>query len=107
MPIDGKITRAYSTGSVSGVESVGGLAEWNSNADGDGNPFSGIDDFWEFGTARGYPVLRADLDGDGVATSPEFGSQLKPEAGPVPESTPVQPVPTPTRPPQRQAAPGS
>ena len=83
---------------------------WNAeldNADRDGNPFSGIDDFWEFGTARGYPVLKADLDRDGVATSREFGPQLNPAAGPVPETSPDHFKPTPTPPPQRRAMPGS
>ena len=89
---------------------TGIYSSWNAeldNADGDGNPFSGIDDFWEFGTARGYPVLKADLDGDGVGTSQEFGPQLKPDAGPLPERGPVQPAPTPTPPPQRSEVPGS
>ena len=30
---------------------------------------------WEFGTSREYPVLKADLDGDGAATWQEFGYQ--------------------------------
>ena len=83
---------------------------WNAeldNADHDGNPFSGIDDFWESGTSRGYPVLKADWDRDGVATSQEFGPQLKPAAGPTPETSPADPKPTPALPPVRRAVPGT
>ena len=83
---------------------------WNAeldNADRDGNPFSGIDDFWDFGTSRGYPLLKADLDRDGVATSQEFGPQLKPVAGPTPETSPADPKPTPALPPLRRAVPGT
>ena len=52
--------------------------DWNEdldNADEDDNPTTGRDDFWEFGASRDYPKLKADLDGDGAATSTEFGSQ--------------------------------
>ena len=83
---------------------------WNAeldNADRDGNPYSGIDDFWRFGTSRGYPVLKADLDRDGVATFREFGPQLNPAASPVPGTSPDRFKPTPTPPPQRRAMPGS
>ena len=34
-------------------------------------------DPWDFGTSSQYPVLKADFDGQGAATSPEFGSQLR------------------------------
>ena len=80
-----------STGDVEGVR-TGSISEFRSatgytgvyrgwdidldNADGDGNSMTGIDDFWEFGTSRGYPVLKVDFDGDGVATWQEFGNQL-------------------------------
>ena len=30
---------------------------------------------WDFGTAKQYPALKADLNGDGTATVGEFGSQ--------------------------------
>ena len=55
----------YTTGSI--------YADWNVDPDGDsiGN------DPWDFGTSSQYPVLKADFDGQGAATSPEFGSQLR------------------------------
>ncbi len=34
-------------------------------------------DAWHFGTAFQYPALKADLDGDGVATWQEFGTQIR------------------------------
>ena len=45
------------------------------NADGDNNDATGTDDFWDFGTSSQYPVLKADLDGNGTPTWQEFGSQ--------------------------------
>ncbi len=51
---------------------------WNvdiDNADGDFDPSTGRDDFWDFGTSSQYPALRADFDGDGLATWQEFGDQ--------------------------------
>ena len=69
---------------------------WNAdldNADADDNPTTGRDDFWDFGTSNQYPALRADLDGDGVATWQEFGPQGRPL--PVAE-VPATPEPTPT-----------
>ena len=55
----------YTTGSI--------YADWNVDPDGDsiGN------DPWDFGTSSQYPVLKADFDGQGAATSREFGSQLR------------------------------
>ena len=52
-------------------------ADWNVDLDGDGE----ADDPWHFGTGSQYPVLKADLDGDGTATWQEFGYQLR--AGPT------------------------
>ena len=52
-------------------------ADWNVDVDGNGTP----DDPWDLGTASQYPVLKADLDGDGAATWQEFGYQLR--AGPT------------------------
>ena len=52
-------------------------ADWNVDVDGNGTP----DDPWDLGTASQYPVLKADLDGDGTATWQEFGYQLR--AGPT------------------------
>ena len=51
---------------------------WNldvDNADGDFDPSTGRDDFWDFGTSAQYPALRVDFDGDGVASWQEFGDQ--------------------------------
>ena len=48
-------------------------ADWNVDVDGNGTP----DDPWDLGTASQYPVLKADLDGDGTATWQEFGYQLR------------------------------
>ena len=51
---------------------------WNTdldNADVDGNPATGAEDFWDFGTSSQYPALKADIDGNGVATWQEFGGQ--------------------------------
>ena len=52
-------------------------ADWNVDGDGDG----AADDAWHFGTSDQYPVLKADIDGDGTATWQEFGHQLR--AGPT------------------------
>lgn len=60
---------------------AGIYGNWNAdldNADEDDNPTTGRDDFWDFGTASQYPALRADIDGDGVATWEEFGPQGRP-----------------------------
>ena len=46
---------------------------WDVDLDGDDQP----DDPWHFGTTRQYPVLKADLDGDGRATWQEFGYQIR------------------------------
>ena len=59
--------------SYSGIYSA-----WNldvDNADGDYDPSTGRDDFWDFGTSGQYPALRVDFDGDGVASWQEFGNQ--------------------------------
>ena len=57
---------------------TGIYAGWNADlddADGDRDPATGADDFWDFGTSSEYPALKFDLDGDGTATWQEFGSQ--------------------------------
>ena len=57
---------------------TGIYSNWNvdvDDADGDGNPSTGTDDFWDFGTSGQYPALRVDFDGDGTATWEEFGKQ--------------------------------
>ena len=68
------------------------------NADGDFDDTTGVDDFWDFGTSSQYPALKADFDGDGIATWEEFGDQRgqSPAVGPTP--LPVTPSPTPTIP---------
>ena len=57
---------------------TGIYSDWNTDvddADGDGNPATGADDFWDFGTSSQYPALKVDFDGDGTATWEEFGGQ--------------------------------
>ena len=56
---------------------------WNVDLDGDDSD----DDPWHFGTTSQYPVLRADLDGDGRATWQEFGYQIR--EGPTLSATTV------------------
>ena len=41
----------------------------------DGNPATGAEDYWDFGTSSQYPALKADIDGNGTATWQEFGRQ--------------------------------
>ena len=40
------------------------------------------DDLWDFGASNQYPVLKADMNADGVATWQEFGSQRGNEPSP-------------------------
>ncbi len=57
---------------------TGIYADWHTdldNADGDNDTTTGIDDFWDFGNSSQYPALKADINGDGVATWQEFGNQ--------------------------------
>ena len=78
--------------------------DWNvdaDNADGDYNERTGRDDFWDFGSSSEYPLLKADLDGDGVANWWELGEQHKQRQTPTPTSTStptptLTPTPTPT-----------
>ena len=72
----GQSTSAQGTGKTTselrspiGYEGI--YADWNLNLDG----LAGADDPWDFGDSREYPVLKEDLDGDGVATWQEFGDQ--------------------------------
>ena len=46
---------------------------WNLDLDGDGRN----DDPWHFGTSSQYPVLKANVDGQGAATWQEFGYQVR------------------------------
>ena len=82
----------------------GGWAADLDDADGDDDPSTGGDDFWDFGSSGQYPALKFDFDGDGEATWQEFGSQDRdaPSAAmsanaptPTPTATP-EPVPLPT-----------
>ena len=51
----------------------GGIyANWNLDLDSNSSP----DDPWDFGDATQYPALKADLNGDGMATVAEFGGGL-------------------------------
>ena len=57
---------------------TGIYGDWNADledAEGDDNPATGADDFWDFGTSSEYPALKFDFDGDGTATWQEFGNQ--------------------------------
>ena len=56
---------------------TGLYATWNRDLDGDGR----ADDPWDFGTATQYPVLKADINGDGRATWQEFGDQGRGDTG--------------------------
>ena len=58
---------------------------WNRDLDGDG----AADDPWDFGTTAEYPALKADVDGDGRSTWPEFGDQRG--RGGNPDPPPGQP----------------
>ena len=85
---------------------TGVFSAWNidlDNADGDYTLETGAGDFWDFGTSQQYPVLKAEFDGDGVATWQEFGEQGRepsstapsaaPPDTPAPVTTPVATVP--------------
>ena len=56
---------------------TGIYANWNLDLDGDS---SAADDPWDFGSNAMYPALKADFDGDGTATSYEFGGSAAPVA---------------------------
>ena len=62
------------TSQLQSPRSYGGIyGSWNVDIDEDD-----IDDEpWDFGTSSQYPVLRADVDGDGDATWEEFGYQIR------------------------------
>ena len=74
---------------------TGIYAAWRAdldNDDGDDDPATGIDDFWDFGSSTEYPALKVDLNGDGIATWQEFGDQ---DRMPAPLPPPPMPEPTP------------
>ena len=56
-------------------DTSGLYADWNAN-------------HWDFGTASQYPALKVDFDGDGRASWPEFGYQVR--EGPALTATPGQ-----------------
>ena len=77
---------------------TGIYAEWLidlDNADRDFDITTGVDDYWDFGTSSQYPALKADIDGDGIATWQEFGSQRVHDSTASPLPTPVPTIPTP------------
>ena len=72
--VEGKTTAELQTP----TSYYGIFRDWNTDiddADGDGLEATGTDDPWDFGTQDQYPALRADFDGDGLATWEEFGKQ--------------------------------
>ena len=98
-----------STAELQAPSDYGGIyAAWPidiDNADGDFNASTGKDDLWDFGSSSQYPLLKADMDGDGVGTWREFGSQqgdgIELMPTPLPTSTPIAlntttPLPTAT-----------
>ncbi len=64
------------------------------NADGDYNLDTGREDYWDFGDSAQYAALKADFDGDGVATWWEFGDQDRDVPSPPP-SVSAEPSPAP------------
>ncbi len=71
----------HTTAEMQGPTGYTGIyAGWNKDlddADGDNDPATGADDFWDFGTVGEYPALKFDFDGDGTATWQEFGVQVR------------------------------
>ncbi len=85
----GQLTGDHGQGETSaGLQTPTGYAgiyvNWDADLDDDGEG----DDPWSFGTDAQYPVLVADLDGDGQSTWEEFGHQLR--EGPALIATPGQ-----------------
>ena len=105
----GKTTAALQTP----TSYIGIYRDWNTDiddADGDSFVTTGTDDPWDFGMVDQYPALRADVDGDGVATWEEFGSQrggAPPPSEPEVPPEPDMPETPPTPPRRRRAAMGS
>ena len=88
------------------TEFTGVFNVWNidlDNADGDYTLETGAGDFWDLGTSQQYPALKADVDGDRVATWQEFGDQgreplsitpsVTPQEIPAPVTTPISTSP--------------
>ena len=77
--------RGLTTAALQRPTAYGGLyAAWNVDADGDGI----LDGPWHLGTAAQYPALALDVDGDGRASWPELGRQLR--AGPALTAAPAE-----------------
>ena len=96
--VEGKTTaELQSPASYTGI-----YAQWNidlDNADGDFDPATGGEDYWDFGASNQYPVIKADFNGDGKASWWEFGRQIgdRPTSTPTPTPLPTNtPTPTPT-----------
>ena len=93
----GEGVEGKSTAELQAPSEYGGIyAAWRidiDNADGDFNAGTGEDDIWDFGASSRYPVLKADVDGDGVATWGEFGNQegggMERARTPTPTFTPI------------------
>ena len=80
------VTASYWNSETSGqADSRGGEGKTTaelSNPTGASGIYAGWDAAtWDFGTGSQYPALKADWDGDGMATAAEFGSQVR--AAPV------------------------
>lgn len=91
--VEGKTTSELQ--SPAGYDGI--YADWDidfDNADNDFDDATGRDDFWDFGSSNQYPALKVDLNGDGSATSQEFGNQ--PRLAPTPTATYTPTTPTPT-----------
>ena len=59
-------------------------ADWNLNVDDDlntGDPTTGGDDPWDFGTASQYPVLQVDFTGDGKIDADDIDPQRRSSGG--------------------------
>ncbi len=84
--VEGKTTSELQ--STAGYDGI--YADWNidfDNADNDFDDATGRDDFWDFGSSNQYPALKVDLNGDGSATSQEFGNQPRLALTPTPTPT--------------------
>ena len=67
-------TGARTTAQLQAPTGYSGIyGSWNQDLDDDGTN----DDPWDFGTSSQYPVLKANVDGQGAATWEEFGYQVR------------------------------
>ena len=86
--VEGKATVELQAPSGYGGIYAGWLIDID-NADGDFNAATGEDYIWDFGASSRYPLLKADIDGDGVASWGEFGNQEGDEVDQVPTPTSI------------------